>query len=339
MNNSDFDLTFKSEKDKLFSMFRKRTELVSYAHGALNSNLVLIAGKKPDWFEGLDSALNIVKGNAQTWLDDFSPKLVTLPQYYINFNNEFMGLYPMLISSLDTLISKSSFAEKEEAIKKINLIFGRLIEYAKINKNEIEKIEKDLSPFFKLLSENVESLKEKTTKVNENVSDEVTDLTSEIAALQEQLKQDITATEAAGITGGIAFIAAIIAIVIIFIEPGAAAIGGAIIAGLVAIGGGVVTAIFGAAIKEDQDKILEKQAELEDEEKEIVILNSIGMTIQALQNSSEENYIKLTDLKDTWKTLEENFKEVRDRISGAEEDPETLKEVKANLVSLKKGFG
>lgn len=316
MKNANFDMTVATETANLTTFFQKRSLMSGYLRSVLAANLFdPRAVKKPDWFDPLNKHLGALQKQAQAWVDTDSVTMTDLPQNYINFANGFDGQSGILVKKIGELIAKKG--DGDLLVEEIVTIFDQLVTFAHRASKTASKQDKALKAYLIDLTAGITSLTEGAASVNTAIAVDkqaVLDIVDDIKKLQSQLQADIRAAIAANSGTLAALICFIIGIVIAVGSGGTAAIAGAVVAGVGLAGTVAGTIITSVNIVDDQNAIIEKQAELSEENQQILVLNGVAMTVNGLLDTYKDEGFDLDDLVGTWDDLAQNLHQVRNLI-------------------------
>ena len=308
MANGSFDLDASVEKTKLLTFFQLRTVMSSYSRGVLYATLYdPTLGNKPDWYDTVVGHLTATQTQSQRWFDTVAPPLTALPQTYIK--------------DLDTVKS----------------ILDELATIARAQSNAIALRKSDLHAYLSDLAQAINGLTEGANTVNDAIADqkkEVQDTTDAIAALQMQLQADIRAVIGSSVVAFIGLIGMIVAIALAVANPVAGFIAGAVVGALTLAGGVIGTALTSVSVVADQNAIIQKQSELSTENQQVVVLNSLALTLNRLTDTYKDPGFDLSGLAATWSTMNTNLEDVRDLIIAERTDKDGLRSVLADFNNL-----
>jgi hypothetical protein len=88
----------------------------------------------------------------------------------------------------------------------------------------------------------------------------------------------------------------------------------------------------------DQNEIIEKQKELSNDSQQVVLLNSLALTVNGLLDTVQNDNFQLglAQVEATWVTLEDNLKAIDAKLVGGRTDTEALKRVLTDLQDFQK---
>jgi hypothetical protein len=337
MANGSFDLDVSAEKTKLLTFFQLRTVMSSYSRGVLYATLYdPTLGNKPDWYDTVVGHLTATQTQSQRWFDTVAPPLTALPQTYINFADSFLGQMPQLIAAMQSLIA-SQAPNDDKDLDTVKSILDELATIARAQSNAIALRKSDLHAYLSDLAQAINGLTEGANTVNDAIADEkkeVQDTTDAIAALQMQLQADIRAVIGSSVVAFIGLIGMIVAIALAVANPVAGMIAGAVVGALVLAGGVIGTALTSVSVVADQNAIIQKQSELSTENQQIVVLNSLALTLNRLTDTYKDPGFDLSGLAATWSTMNTNLEDVRDLIIAERTDKDGLRSVLADFNNL-----
>lgn len=339
MANSDFDWESKLIEESLTSFFRQRGRVSGYLQSVRNTNLDwVIPDKKPSWFDNLATEINSLRANGQEWFNSVAPSMTSLPQNYIDFADDFSAQLPTLTTVIEALIGSKENQDVDSLLNDVSAIFDEWIATARTQKDSVAQLDNTIASLLKELNGSIDSLKKGAKSVNDDLKSEqaqVTAIKTKLDELQAQLESDLAAEEAAAIGAGAALVVLVLAIVVVAAEPGVGSVLTAIGAAVGLTAGAVVAVSSGSAVAADQEKILKEQAELTEASRQVVILNGIATTANGLLQAYSDKRFSLTDLKNSWTTLEENLQTVKEAVIADRGYADGLKAILADL----KNFG
>ena len=280
--------------------------------------------------------MTATQAQSQRWFDTVAPPLTALPQTYINFADSFLGHLPQLIAAMQNLIASQS-PNDDKDLDTVKSILDELATIARAQSAAIARSKTDLHAFISDLAAAIAGLTEGATTVNDAIANdkkEVQDTTDAIAALQMQLQADIRAVIGSSVVAFIGLVGMIVAIVLAVANPVAGMIAGAVVGALVLAGGVIATALTSVNVVADQNAILQKQSDLSTENQQIVILNSLALTLNRLTDTYKDPGFDLSGLAVTWSSMNTNLEQVRDLIIAERTDKDGLRSVLADFKNL-----
>ena len=336
MSNASFDLDVAAEKKRLLTFFQLRTIMSSYSRSVLDANLFDPRLEKPDWYDAVVGHLTATQAQSQRWFDTVAPPMTVIPQAYINFANSFSGQMPRLTAAMNSLIA-SHGANDDKDIQAITAIINELLTIVRAQGAVLGQSKSDLQAYLSDLTQAIKGLTDGAATVNSAIQIEkeaIIGTTDAIAALQSQLQADIRAVIGSSVATFIALIGMVVAIVLAVANPVAGMVAGAVVGGLLLAGGVIGTALTAVNVVADQKAILKKQSELSAEGQQVVILNSLALTLKGLLGTYQDRDFDLGGLAATWSTLDSNLEQVRDLIIAERTDKAGLQAVLTDLQDL-----
>lgn len=344
MADSNFDIVSKQEEAAMLAFFRKRSQVMGYLQSVRNSTMFWIgANDKPSWFDTVSSDLDALRADSQTWSDTLAPSTTVIPQNYINFADAYTGQLPVLTDLMKRLIAAKTGQNVDDLLNGITTIFDALIKESRVPTANLDALDTGLSGFLSQLGTDISALTKGAGSIKDALKAEqqqVTDIQGKIEILQNRLEADLGAIETADIFEDGALVALVIALVVVVAEPGVGTVLAVVGAGVGLGIAKVVDVISNDAVVKDQQDILAEQSELSEAAAQVLTLQGLSTTVNALLSSYSDKGFSLTDLKATWTTLELNLQSVRDLIISEHSGyPDGLQAVLNDLVNLEQTLG
>lgn len=272
---------------------------------------------EPDWFSALEGNLGKIKSHAENWLNTVGPSVTAVPQAIINYSNTFQGYQSTIIDVLLQIGSNPPTpAQRQDLVELFGALCGeldtQLAHIQTVNTNLIafnNDLTKDFTPL-KTGADSVSNAIKDDKKAIENLNKTIAGLQKTVASLQQQITND-------EVVGGLSFFACLVGAVV------AVASGGAGVA-IIAIGAAGLAVGIGEAVAQSkevqalQDQIYDDQNTLSAEAKQIVVLNSVELTVEALVNQNELAGAAMSDIITTWSTLRKKTNAVLTALKTAE---------------------
>lgn len=301
-----------SQKEELqlgqsFASVRQITEACT----AIRNTRFVAPSKKPDWFDGLNGKLDVLKSYANTWLDDYAIAITsTIPTSIMTFVPVFDASAKVLrdiiqrspgeLSAADATLARDVLARM---MTKVDGIAQNVEYYAKVDEHG--------GTSGKLIDwqQNMRAAREKLETGSDSIQKARTDLQKEIAEYNgtiDTLKAEIEQYNklvalGAGLVGGGLFVG-VVGLGLCFAFP---VVGGIVVAvgvGMV-IGGSVTWGVMQSKINKANRDIADLTAQIAEDNKTILALNSLNAAAQTGLSSADSAISNLTDFAATWVTF------------------------------------
>lgn len=301
-----------SQKEELqlgqsFASVRQITEACT----SIRNTRFKAPASKPDWFDGLNGKLDILKGYADTWLDSYAIAITsTIPTSIMTFVpvydasakvlREIIRRSPGELSASDAVLAREVIARM---VSKVQGISTQVEYYAKVDEKMVTT--------GKLIDwqKNMRAARAELESGSDNIQAARTDLTKEIA----EYKGKITTLKAeieqynkmvalgAGLVGGGIFVG-VVGGAFCFAFPW---VGGILIALGVSmvIGGAVTWGVMQEKINKANRDIADFTARISEDNKTILALDSLGAAAHTCLSSADDAISNLTDFATTWVTF------------------------------------
>lgn len=266
---------------------------------------------KPKWFDSLNCKLDVLKGYADTWLNDYAIAITsTIPSSIITFVSVFDASAQVLrdiiknnpneLSATDAAIAREVIRRMVGEVKKISTqveyyakvdekmeTSGKLIDWQKGMRDARAALVKD--------SDSIQSARADLTK-------EITEFNGTITTLEAKIEQyNKMVALGAGLVGGGVFVGTV-GLGFCFIFPWV----GGILIGLgigMVIGGSATWGAMQHEIDKANREIAEKTARIKEDNQTILALDSLGTAAHTCLSSADSAISNLTDFAATWVTF------------------------------------
>lgn len=266
---------------------------------------------KPAWFDSLNGKLEVLKGFANTWLDDYAIAVTsTIPTSIITFVPTFdasakvlrdiIARNPDELSSSDAVLAREVIARMVTNVQNISDKVGY---YAKVDEHQVAS--------GKLINwqKNMRAARDALDKGSDSIQNARTDLQKDIAKYKEKittLKAEIEQYNkmvalGAGLVGGGLFVG-VVGLGFCFAFPW---VGGVLIAvgASMVIGGGVTWGVMQKKINKANQEIVDYTAKIAEGNKTILALDSLSTAAHTCLTSADSAIQNLTDFAATWATF------------------------------------
>lgn len=344
MSDAYFDLNLVAEKKKLLGIFQQRSIISGFTKSVIDSKLENSFGSqqsnKPSWYDDLVIHFDQTLSESLHWHDTVAPSIGNVLIPYIDFSRTFDGHFEQF-SSLLTKVINDADADVDHTVNFMEAIIARWITSVRQHASDASALQDKTQSFSKDLKRAIKGLTEGAQSVNNDLEterDAVKDVTDQIAQLHSKLQSDINSAIAADAATLVGFVGAIVTIVVTIANPLAGAVAGAVVVGLDVIVDAVGTTITSIEIVNDQNEIIEKQKELSNDSQQVVVLNSLALTVNGLLDTVQNDNFQLglAQVEATWVTLEDNLKAIDAKLVGGRTDTEALKRVLTDLQDFQK---
>lgn len=301
-----------SQKEELqlgqsFASVRQITEACTSIHNTRFKAPV----NKPEWFDGLNDKLDVLKGYADTWLNDYAIAITsTIPSSIITFVpaydasakvlRDIIRRSPGELSVADTVLAREVIARM---VDKVQGVSTQVEYYAKVdgNGNTSGKLidwQKDMRAARKELVDGSDSIQ----KARTDLTKEIAEYNGKITTLKAEIEQyNKMVALGAGLVGGGIFVGTV-GLGFCFVFPW---VGGILIAlgvGMV-IGGGATWGVMQEKINKANRDIADFSARIKEDNQTILALDSLGTAAHTCLSSADSAVSNLTDFAATWVTF------------------------------------
>lgn len=326
-NNHDISVNTEAAKTTLAEQLDSLSVVTSYAHAIGNTYINPASTPPEDWFQPLNSNLQLAKAHALEWIGKVGPQIGSkVPQSIINFNNVFMTATEQLLTIIN---GKSSLTldEKNEVIEIIEFVLGTL-EEQKSTVKDVQTQITNLTRHFEQDHRNLTSGQNSAAEAVRLADEDRARIENKIVELQTELAQARQRVTAAGIGLGASIFLAVAAFALAVATGGTGLfVAGAV--GIVAVGtAATFTGIYTAKIGKLIDEIAEQQKTLENKKKQVTALKGLLNTVETLRGQNEAAKVALTNVSAMWHTLGEKLESVLKELKEAKlEDMTVLQQV------------
>lgn len=301
-----------SQKEELqlgqsFASVRQITEACTSIHNTRFKAPV----NKPEWFDGLNDKLDVLKGYADTWLNDYAIAITsTIPSSIITFVpaydasakvlRDIIRRSPGELSVADTVLAREVIARM---VDKVQGVSTQVEYYAKVdgNGNTSGKLidwQKNMRAARKELVDGSDSIQ----KARADLTKEIAEYNGKITTLKAEIEQyNKMVALGAGLVGGGIFVGTV-GLGFCFVFPW---VGGILIAlgvGMV-IGGSATWGVMQEKINKANRDIADFTARIKEDNQTILALDSLGTAAHACLSSADSAISNLTDFAATWVTF------------------------------------
>jgi hypothetical protein len=292
----------------------------TYSHTVTQTNLGPVDPKNPPtWYAELNSNLSAMKTHAQSWLDTTGPSMTNIPQAIVNFDNKFEGQYATIIDLLNAIGGGTPTAQqKTDLLEVMNSLLSELTGQGEV----INEANKALIGFNDNLTSDHTALTTGAASVTNAITadkDDVIKQNGRVKNLQADMATWQAVATAAEVAIGLSFFAAAIGLWMTIATFGAGAL--VLAGGIVGLAASVGTTIAAnVKIAQDASAILDAQNDISDDNKQVVILNTVASTVDGLMEQNATASKAMMVIMSDWGTLMTKMKSVIDDLDAAEGD-------------------
>ena len=306
-----------SQKEELqlgqsFASVRQITESCT----AIRNTRFVAPASKPDWFDGLNGKLDVLKGYASSWLDDYAIAVTsTIPTSIMTFVPVYDASAKVLrsiiqrspgeLSASDATLARDVIARMVDKVQDISTkvegyakvddhmaVSGKLIDWMKDMRDARSELETG--------SDNIQKAYTSLKKDIEEYKGQITTLKAEI----EQYNKMVAL--GAGLVGGGLFVG-VVGGAFCFAFPW---VGGVLLAlgvGMV-VGGGVTWGVMQGKINKANRDIADLTAKIDEGNRTILALDSLSAASHTCLDSAVSAIRNLTDFAATWVTFGQSLR-------------------------------
>lgn len=278
-----------------------------------------LPGKTPDWYPQLNKNLTTLQDHALNWINNIGPSMTAIPQAIIDYNNTFQGQYDTIVALLTAIgTNPPTEQQKKDLLTEMNKLLGDLLAKRKTvldTQQSLIKFNSDISVDYTALNSGAASI----TNAIQTDKGDVVAMKGKIEALQlamDKLHQELV-WAGLGIAAG-AIVGLIGLFVGLFTFGLGLFIGLAGVAGMIASTGVMIAA--GVEIQQDADAIAEAMNEMNVDNQQIAVLNSVATTIGSLVQKGDVAVKAMATVLNDWATVTVKLQSVIDDLSAAEGD-------------------
>lgn len=312
-----------SQKEELqlgqsFASVRQITEACTSIHNTRFKAPTI----KPKWFDSLNCKLDVLKGYADTWLNDYAIAITsTIPSSIITFVPVFDASAQVLRDIIKNNPNKLSADDADLAHE----VIARMLDKVQSISTKVEyyaKVDEKMKTSGKLIDwqEGMRAARAGLVKDSDSIQSARADLTKEIAEFNgtiATLKAKIEhynkmVALGAGLVGGGAYVGTV-GLGFCFVFP---PVGGILLAlgiGMV-VGGSATWGAMQHEINKDSRDIAEKAARIKEDNQTIVALDSLGAAAHTCLSSADSAISNLTDFAATWVTFGNSLRATMDAL-------------------------
>lgn len=301
-----------SQKEELqlgqsFASVRQITEACT----AIRNTRFKAPDKKPDWFDGLNSKLEVIKDYADIWLDDYAIAITsTIPSSIMTFVPTFDASATVLRGIIEKSPGELSDADAVLARE----VLARMLDGVNQTAQKVEyyaKVDEKMVTSGKLIDwqKNMRAARAELDEDSDSIQAARTDLVTEIKEYKEKIKTLQTEIEeynklvslGAGLVGGGVFIG-VVGVGFCFVFPW---VGGILLAlGISSVIGGAATwGVMQEKINKANRDISSFATKIQEDNKAIVALDTLGTAARTCLSSADSAIKNLTDFAATWVTF------------------------------------
>lgn len=266
---------------------------------------------KPTWFDGLNGKLDVLKGHANTWLDDYAIAITsTIPSSIMTFVPTYDASAQVLRGIIQRSPGELSPADADLAKK----VIGRMMASVQTIQGQVEyyaKVDESMQTSGKLIEwqKSMRAARDELEEGSDNIQAARTDMEKDIA----EYKAKITTLKAeideynklvalgAGLVGGGLFVG-VVGLGLCFVFPWVGGILIAVGAGMI-IGGAVTWGIMQERINKASRDIVDFTAKIAEGDKTVLALDSMSTAAGSCLESADSAIQNMTDFAATWATF------------------------------------
>lgn len=301
-----------SQKEELqlgqsFASVRQITEACT----SIRNTRFKAPAKKPDWYDGLNDKLDVLKDHADTWLNDYAIAITsTIPSSIMTFVpaydasakvlRDIIRRSPGELSAADAVLAREVIARMVDKVRDIST---QVEYYAKVDgsgntSGKFIDWQKDMRAARKELVDGSDSVQ----KARADLTKEIAEYNGKITTLKAEIEQyNKMVALGAGLVGGGIFVGTV-GLGFCFVFPW---VGGILIAlgvGMV-IGGGATWGVMQEKINKTNRDIADFTARIKEDNQTILALDSLGTAAHTCLCSADSAVSNLTDFAATWVTF------------------------------------
>lgn len=298
------------ESLKLGQSFASVRQITESCSAIINTQFTM-SGTKPGWFDDLNNKFYVVKGHAETWLNDYSVAILTTIPSSVN---TFVPVFDASAKALRTIIDRNPGALSDADTATAKEVLGRMLDKTHNIQTEVEtyaKVDKDGKNSGKLITWR-DNMRAAYKEFNEG-STNIQKLTKELAAEIEKYNNTIDSLKAeinhyntligvgAGLVG-IGLFVGVVGAALCFAFPVVGGIGIALGVGMV-VGGSVTWGVMQSKINKANQDIQDLRNKISEDRQTIVALTSLGTAADVVLNSAQNAINNMTDFAASWAAL------------------------------------
>lgn len=301
-----------SQKEELqlgqsFASLRHITEACT----AIQNTRFIAPSVKPDWFDSLNDKLDVMKGCADTWLNDYAVAVTsTIPSSIMTFVPVFDTsakiLWDIIQRNPDELPDSDAARACDILARmaaKVDEIAQKAARYATVDESGVTSgklidWQKDLRAAREALDTGSDSIQKACTDLQKDIAE----FNGNIETLRAEISQynKMVALGSALVGSGVGV--SIVGLGFCFTFPPVGAVVSAVGIGMIT-GGGVLWSEMRKKISQANREIADFAAKINDDEKTIVSLNSLSTAAHLSIDSADAAISNLTDFAVTWVTF------------------------------------
>ncbi|HEY1017109.1 MAG TPA: HBL/NHE enterotoxin family protein [Herpetosiphonaceae bacterium] len=306
-------------QEVLTDHYNANNTITAYAHALQNIQLNPVSDEPQDWFTNLQGSLTTAQQHAQSWVTDLGPQVFSkVPQSIINYTNIFMPATQQILDILKNIHGVPTPEQQSD----INALIDAQLQTLGAEKQTILDLQAKLVQFANDIQADHTNLLTGENDAQKAVAIDETDMQkiqAKINDVQNQIQLDSKLALSSEIGLGVAIFIVVVGVALAVATEGAAAPLVAIGIGVLATGGAIAgTVIFSKKVSEDLDKLHDLQQQLSDEQAQVAALNGITSSVQSLVAANEQATKAMSDVLETWQTLEDKLQSVLDDLQKAE---------------------
>lgn len=266
---------------------------------------------KPDWFDGLNGKLDVLKGYANTWLDDYAIAITsTIPTSIMTF----VPVYDASAKVLRDIIQRSPGELSPSDAVLAREVIARMVTNVRNISDKVEyyaKVDEHMVTSGKLIDwqKNMRAARDELETGSDNIQKARTDIEKDIAEYKAKIKTlkaeideyDKLVALGAGLVGGGLFVG-VIGLGLCFAFPW---VGGVLIAVGVSmvVGGSVTWGVMQSKINKASRDIVDFTAKIAEGDKTVLALDSMSTAASSCLKSADSAIQNMTDFAATWTTF------------------------------------
>ncbi|KEK24277.1 non-hemolytic enterotoxin subunit B [Bacillus gaemokensis] len=269
---------------------------------------------------------NVARGNANQWLDNLKPQLISTNQNIINYSTRFQNYYDTLVAAVD---------KKDKAALTDGLT--RLSNSISDNKAEVDKLVADLKAFRNKMTSDTQSFKDDANQITSVLASQdagIPLLEKQIAANMESINKNNAILIASSVATALGPVAIIGGVALIATGAGAGYGVPLIIVGIGATAGGISGVVLAKKeIDRAQGEIQSLTGDITSMKLQVVGLTNLKQQTESLTQTIDIAIDALQNISTHWQTMGSKYNKVLQNVKFIQ--PEQLGFIKEDLKTAK----
>lgn len=307
--------TSNDTNNKTATGFASLQIVTTSCHGVLNTQFIA-PSPKPSWFDDLSGKLDAAKVLSNQWIDNIAPQMTaSIPGHVIDYGTTYAALTDQIVA-----LAKAN----PNAKGKDNPIVQQVLELVQALHDSVDTIITDVvatQAQLKTWGDNMQIAHDNLFTGAANIQSLQTTLQADVDKMNNAIKglREMIDGENKAIAAGAAAIGigllALIAGIALAPETGGASLIIAGIGGAAVIGGAVDWGVMQAKINSQFDDIAKDQAELADDQRQLVALQGLSLAAGSAITSIATATSALSDVKVMWSLFQSELQGTMDKLN------------------------